>query len=143
MKKFLQDDYRLLNPEKYVSSNPPKYKSSWELTIMRMCDTRDDILQWGYEPIKIPYRNPFTKRQTVYVPDFLVLFVDKHGKKRLELWEIKPARQSNLNEARTDRDKMSVALNAVKWQAAQLWAEKNNAVFRVITEDSIYRNPRK
>jgi hypothetical protein len=70
----------------------------------------------------------------------MVLFEDQKGKKRMELWEIKPRKQTFVGEAKTNRDKMALAINAAKWQAAQIWAKEHGAIFRVINEDSLFRN---
>jgi len=105
-----------------------------------MCDSHDNIIQWGSESVKIPYRNPLTGKYTVYVPDFLVLLEDSEGHQKLELWEIKPRKQTFVEEAKQPRDKAALAVNAVKWQAAQAWSSKHGAIFRVINENDIFRN---
>ena len=50
---------------------------------LKMCDENEAIQQWASESIKIPYRDPLTGKPTIYVPDFLVVFVD--NKKSNEL----------------------------------------------------------
>jgi len=76
MSKYAQGKYQLLNPAKYVGNKSPTYRSSWEFAVMSMCDNNPSILQWASEAIHINYRNPFTNRNTIYVPDFFVMFVD-------------------------------------------------------------------
>lgn len=140
MMKTLKGTYTPINPDKYVGSYPITYRSSWELTVCQMCDSHQHIKQWASESLKIPYRNPLTGKYTVYVPDFMVFFEDKHGTSRCEVWEIKPRKQTFVSEAKYTRDKLALAVNAAKWAAAQQWAKQHGAVFRVINEDSIYRN---
>lgn len=140
--RILSGEYSPINPEKYVGSYPIVWRSTWELTICRMLDTHDSIDQWASESLKIPYFNPLTQRQTVYVPDFMVEFQDRLGKRRLEVWEIKPFKETHLNEARSNRDKASFVVNAMKWKAAQAWCNARGAKFRVITENDIFRKPR-
>lgn len=142
-KKFTTGTFKPQNPDKYVGTFPIVYRSSWELTVCRMCDNHPDIIQWASESVKIPYVNPLTRKQTVYVPDFMVMFEDKSGNRRVELWEIKPRKETFLEEAKSQRDKLALAINAAKWKEAQKWANSRGAVFRVINEDSIYRNPKK
>jgi len=108
-----------------------------------MCDTHPNIVQWASEPVKIPYVNPFTGKHTVYVPDFLIVFEDKDGNRRTEMIEVKPARQAKIHEAKTEKDKMSVVLNAAKWEAAEAYCKKYKIFFRVICETDIYNNPKK
>ena len=79
MPKYSQGKYQIRNPEKYIGKKSPTYRSSWELTFMMFCDNNPAILQWASEAIQIPYRNPFTNKNTIYVPDFLIIYMDKFG----------------------------------------------------------------
>lgn len=137
---FASGNFVPSNPKKYVGKGAITYRSSWELTFMNLCDRHPNIEYWASEPIKIPYKNPFTGKNTVYIPDFMMVYTDGNGKKQAEIIEIKPARESYLAEAKTKRDKAAVALNMVKWQAAEVWSKMNGFKFRVMTEEQIYRN---
>lgn len=137
--KFSQGVYNLKNPEKYIGAGKPIYRSSWELTVMRMCDQNEAIKQWASESVKIPYRDPLTGKATVYVPDFLVVFVDKNHQKKAELWEIKPTSQTLLEKVGKNKyNQAQFVKNQVKWAAAQNWCKQNGLTFRVITENDIY-----
>ena len=68
--KFSHGKFTPKNPEKYIGTYPISYRSSWELVFMNKCDTHPNIKQWASESIKIPYRNPLTKKHTYYIPDF-------------------------------------------------------------------------
>jgi hypothetical protein len=57
-----------------------------------------------------------------------------------ELIEIKPKKQSIIESKMNNRDKLVVAVNYAKWDAAQKWCRKQGIFFRVITEDDIFRN---
>ena len=138
VKKFNQGKFEPKNPIKYVGTYPIKYRSSWELVFMNVCDNHPNIKQWASESIKIPYRHPFTGRHTIYVPDFLVSYVDKKGKGRVEVIEIKPLKQTLVEKARGTRAKMVVAINKAKWSAAQKWCQKNGMIFRVMTEADMF-----
>jgi hypothetical protein len=142
--KFSQGIYHIKNPDKYVGLGNPRYRSSWELSVMRMCDENDAIQQWASESVKIPYKDPLTGKATVYVPDFLVVFVDNKKKKRAELWEIKPANQT-LKErvGKNPYNQAQYIRNMVKWAAARAWASQNGAIFRVITEHDLYHTGKK
>ena len=138
MSKWHQGEYKLINPEKYVGTKNPRYRSGWELTFMRMCDNHPAILSWASEPVKIPYRNPFTGDFTFYVPDFIMIYKNKSGRKIAELVEIKPKAQTLLEKAKSTKDKAVVVLNRAKWQAAGEWAKRKGIRFMVLNEDSIY-----
>lgn len=137
--RFAKGVYKVKNTEKYVGSKFPIYRSSWELFFCRFCDNNPGILEWASEPVKIPYRDPLTGRQTVYVPDFLVLYVDKNQKKHLELIEIKPAKQT-LRErvGKNPYDQAQFVKNQVKWAAARSYCQKHRIFFRVINEGDIF-----
>lgn len=137
--KYSNGHYTPRNPNKYVGKGSIIYRSSWELAFMNFCDTNTHILEWASESIKIPYRNPLTGKQSVYVPDFLVIYQNKTGKKVAELIEIKPKKQSMLTEKLNTKERATVAVNYAKWEAAAKWCKRNQIAFRVITEDQIFK----
>lgn len=143
MSKFAQGIFNLTNPQKYVGKRDPRYRSGWEHAFMRFCDTNDHVLQWASESIVIPYRHPLTGKNTNYVPDFLVVYRTKNNKMCAEVVEIKPKKQSLLESKMSARDRAVVAVNYAKWNAATKWCRRQGLVFRVITEDDIFRNGKK
>lgn len=142
MTKFAQGVYEVANKQKYVGSNAPYYRSSWELAFMRMCDSHPNVLKWASEYVKIPYQNPLTGKFTNYVPDFMIQYVDKNGAEHVELIEIKPSTQTTLENARNNKEALTVAVNAAKWKAAQEWCMRKNIRFKVINEDQIFHKPK-
>ena len=140
MSKYANGFYQILNPEKYVGKGQPHYRSSWEHTFMRFCDNNPSVLQWANEAIHINYRNPFTNKNTIYVPDFLIQYRNKNNLIITELIEIKPKKQSVIEEKMSSRDRAVVAVNYAKWDAATKWAKNNGLTFRVINEDQIFHN---
>ena len=66
MAEYAQGKYTLKNPEKYMANRQPTYRSSWEFAFMRFCDEHPSVEKWASEAVKIPYRNPFTGKQTIY-----------------------------------------------------------------------------
>jgi len=143
MSKFKQGEYLVENKQKYVGGKAPYYRSSWELAFCRMCDSHPNIVKWASENIKIPYLNPLTGKHTVYVPDFMIQYVDKNGTEHVELIEIKPSTQTTMENARGKRDQASVVLNAAKWTAAQEWCKRKGIRFKVINEDQIFQTKKK
>jgi hypothetical protein len=138
MKKFHSGTYEIKHPEKYAGKTNPRYRSGWELTFMRMCDNHPAVLSWSSEPVRIPYRNPFTGDYTYYVPDFVMIYKNKRGRKIAELIEIKPSSQTLMEKAKNKYDKARIVLNKAKWKAAGEWAKRKGMRFRVLNEDSIY-----
>lgn len=129
------------NPEKYVGGKNPIYRSSWEYTFMLFCDNNPAVEQWASEPLKIPYRDPLTGKPTVYVPDFLITYVDKNRRKHVELIEIKPANQMLREKVgKNPYNQAQYVKNQVKWAAAGAWCKKQGIQFRVINERDIFHN---
>jgi hypothetical protein len=139
MSKYAQGQFQIQNPGKYVGKGMPKYRSSWEFAVMSMCDNNPSIVQWASEAIHVAYRNPFTGKNTIYVPDFFVMFVDAAGKTHGEVWEIKPSKETSLEEAgRSPRAQAAAILNMAKWEAARAWCRAHGLTFRVVTENDIF-----
>jgi hypothetical protein len=138
MPNFRQGVYTCKNLDKYVGRNKPRYRSSWEMTFMMFLDSNDNIVQWASESISIPYRNPVTGKQSMYVPDFFVTYRSRDNTTRAEIIEIKPKKQSLIESKMSDRDRAVVAVNYAKWDAATKWCRRNGLTFRVINEDQIF-----
>jgi len=142
--KFSKGIYQVKNPEKYVGSKMPYCRSSWETTFCMFCDNNPSIQQWASEPVKIPYRDPLTGKPTVYVPDFLISYIDKNMKKHAELIEIKPANQMLIEKVgKNAYNQAQYVKNMAKWAAANKWAQQQGLKFRVINEHDIFSNTKK
>jgi hypothetical protein len=142
MAKWAQGAYKVINTDKYVGKGTPRYRSGWELSFMRFCDTNDNILQWASESINIPYRHPLTGKQTIYVPDFLVVYRTKNSTVKAEVIEIKPSGQSAITEKQNSKERAIVAINYAKWDSASKWCQRQGLTFRVITEKEMFHNGR-
>jgi hypothetical protein len=144
MAKYAQSQYRVKNPEKYMGNKTPYFRSSWEFAFMRFCDENPNVIKWASEAIKIPYRNPFTGKYTVYVPDFFISYIDAENRQHNELIEVKPLNQTSFKEAKNNRlNQAHAALNEAKWTAARQWCKQNSVVFRIVNENDIFRNGRR
>lgn len=141
MGKWARGKYAIKHPEKYIGNHSPTYRSSWEFAFCKFCDENTAILKWASESIKIPYKNPFTGKFTIYVPDFFISYIDANGKQHAELIEVKPLSQTSLKEAKRNKHNQAHAvLNQVKWAAAQSWCKANGVQFRVINENDMFHN---
>jgi len=139
MPKFARGKFKMKHPEKYVGTKVPTYRSSWELTFMNFCDTNRSIMKWASEAVQIPYRDPITQRQTVYVPDFFIQYVDKNNKMIVELIEIKPASQTILERVGKNKyNQAQFVKNQAKWAAASLWCKQQGLRFRILNENDIF-----
>jgi hypothetical protein len=142
MSKYVQGKFQLQNPAKYVGNKTPTYRSSWELVFMQFCDNNPNILNWASEAVHINYRNPLTGKNTIYVPDFLITYVDAGGGQRAEVVEVKPRKETTLEGAKNIRDQAAAILNMAKWEAARAWCRAHGLTFRVVTEDMIFHQGR-
>ncbi len=144
MAKFAQGRFEMKNPDKYVGKKTPLARSSWEFVFMRMLDEHPGVEKWASESVQIPYRDPLSGRQTIYVPDFFIVYIDKAKKRHAEVVEVKPSSQ-------TLREKVGNSLynqeqyvkNLAKWEAATAWCKQQNIRFRVINEDDIFHQGKK
>tara|TARA_B100002019_G_scaffold293181_1_gene319230 strand:+ start:4154 stop:4588 length:435 start_codon:yes stop_codon:yes gene_type:complete len=144
MARFAQGKFRLKFPEKYAGNRTPTYRSSWEYTFMKFCDEHPNVSQWASEAVKIPYRNPLTGKQTIYVPDFFIVYADKGGKQKVELIEVKPKNQSVKERlGRSRANQAHYIMNMAKWEAARSWCKQKGIFFRVITEEDIFHQGRR
>lgn len=139
MTAFAQGTFVPRNPQKYVGKGNPRYRSGWEHSFFMFCDNNDAVLEWASEAIAIKYRHPFTGKVTSYVPDVFMRYRTKNNKICTEIIEIKPRKQSLIEGKMSERDRMVVAINHAKWQAARAWCQKAGIVFRVLNEDSLFR----
>lgn len=130
----------LHNPDKYHGPLPVPCRSSWEVHFVQYCDTHPDMIAWAYEPIEIPYHDPITGKQKIYIPDFLINYRNAKGEEVQELVEVKPAHEQLDEHARNDGDRLLIARNRAKWEAASWWCQRHGCQFRIMNETNIFSN---
>ena len=139
MGRFAQGKFTLKNPDKYVGNKTPTYRSSWEFAFMKFCDEHPSVNKWASEAIRIPYRNPLSGKQTIYVPDFFIAYSDAKGKQRVELIEVKPENQTVKEKlGRSKHNQAHWIVNQAKWEAANAYCKKKGIKFRIVTEQDIF-----
>jgi hypothetical protein len=143
MAKYAQGKYTVKNPDKYVGKGTPTYRSGWEFAFMKFCDENPHVTKWASEAIRIPYKNPFTGKATIYVPDFFIAYTDADGKQHAELIEVKPSNQQVKEKAKGRQNQAHWILNQAKWEAARAWCQQNGLVFRVVNENDMFHQGRK
>ena len=138
MSKYSSGVFKPKFPKKYVGKIAPRYRSSWERSVFQFLDENTNVISWASEPIRIPYVNPFTGKNTNYIPDLLIKYIDRRGKEHVELIEIKPSTQTFQESAKSKYDKASVILNHAKWKQASNWCKQYDITFRILTESDIF-----
>lgn len=144
MSRFAQGKYTIKYPEKYVGTKTPTYRSSWEFAFMKFCDEHPSVSKWASEAIRIPYRNPLTGKQTIYVPDFFIAYTDAKGKQHVELIEVKPENQTVKEKlGRSRANQAHWIINQAKWEAANAFCKQKGIRFRIVNEGDIFHTGRK
>jgi len=145
--------YKPIHKEKYIGKEGYCVcRSSWELIFCKWCDNSPSILQWGSEPIQIPYidrtqkdyKGQYKKRR--YFPDFICKILNKNENVDIWLVEIKPyketmppsqgkrkSKKTQLYEAKT------WAVNSAKWESARAYCRRKGWFFKIITEKQLIR----
>jgi hypothetical protein len=107
---------------KYQSTKTGKsftYRSGLEEKLFKILDSHDDVMSFYAEPFSIDYIHQGQAHK--YTPDIIVNFMD--GRK--EIWEVKPANQTDLE------------MNKNKWAAAEDACKIRGWKFEVFTEQRI------
>ena len=138
---------------KYQPSFPKKYKgdptnivyrSLWERTFMKYCDTNENILEWFSEGIAVPYRSPIDNKIHRYFPDFYIKVKESNGQIKKYIIEIKPKKQTvePIPQKRKTKgyiyEVYEYAKNQAKWKAAEEWCADKGYEFKVLTEDDLF-----
>jgi len=135
--------YKPENPKKYIGdANQIVYRSLWERKMFRYCDTNEKILKWASEEIAIRYFNPVKKRVARYFPDIYIEYINKEGKKKKSLIEIKPAKETRSpTPARRTKNQLIAeslyAQNTAKWKAAEEFCLDNGWEWKIMTEKEL------
>ncbi len=146
MGKTLQGRFRPRNPQKYKgNAGNIHYRSSWEQTFMRWCDSNTHVHQWMSEERAIWYFDPVSKKKRRYFPDFIIKYVRDDGIICEEVIEIKPKKHvdgPNPNPKEKNKGVGEVSVNTyvtnmAKWKAAAEWASDRGMSFRLITEKEL------
>jgi hypothetical protein len=54
--------------------------------------------------------------------------------------EVKPKKQTLLKENASKKERITWAVNSAKWKAAQVYCEKYNMIFKILTEKELFAN---
>ncbi len=92
------------------------YRSGMECDIYECLEADKDVIKYDVEPFPVKYS--FQGETHDYHPDLSVIFNDG----RVEIWEVKPAKQTSLDK------------NKAKWTACQQHCEARGWEFIIVTE---------
>ena len=142
------------NPQKYLGANVNNisYRSSWEVSFMQVCDNNEAVIGWMSESLPsntihkgisgIPYYNPITKKNSLYIPDFFIIYVDRNKKQHVEVIEIKPLDEVPGFRGKVNKIKQArQAINAMKYKAAIIFCNQRGWFFRIMTEKQLFLQP--
>lgn len=125
----------------------PIFRSSYEKRFFYWLDTNVNIKVWGSEIIKVPYIFMIDNRKHNYYTDVYCEVLDKQGKIKKYLIEIKPSSQTvvpkkpKINNRKAMRNYMyemkRYIQNKNKWKAATAFANAHNMEFKIITEKDL------
>lgn len=148
MARWQKGNYTPKNPDKYIG-DPSKivYRSSWERSFCEFLDNNINVLEWASEEVAIPYLKPTDNRVHKYYPDFYIKYRNKDGDIVQEIVEIKPknqtyhtVRQSRARNPKTRLvENLTAAINKAKWLAASQWCQQRGIVFRILTEQDLFK----
>ncbi len=104
-----------------------------------MCDDHPAIAKWASESIKIPYRNPWDGKYTVYVPDFFIVYEHRKGKTEVCGFLIKPENHTvKESVGKSVYNQAQYIKNKAKWEAAAKYCKQKGIQFRVVTEKDLF-----
>ena len=137
---------------KYQPSFPKKYKgdptnivyrSLWERTFMKYCDTNENIVEWFSEEICVPYRSPIDNKIHRYFPDFYIKVKESNGSIKKYIIEIKPKKQTIEPQVQKRKTKGYIyevyeyAKNQSKWEAATEYCKDRGWTFKILSENEL------
>lgn len=123
---------------------------------MRMCDLSPGVISWGSESVVVQYVDNTIKerpKRRRYFIDFNMIVKSSSGSKIKYLIEIKPKCQTippnppkPVNGVISERAKASYSLamqtynrNILKWTAANRAAKSKGYIFKVLTEEHLFK----
>jgi hypothetical protein len=138
---------------KYIPENPDKYlgnpknivcRSNWERKFCKYLDKNANIIRWSSEELKIPYVSSIDKQLHNYYPDF-VFEAKKEDKIQTYIVEIKPKKQTISPKPKKNKraylnECITYETNMCKWKAAEAFCKTNGWIFKILTEDNIFKN---
>lgn len=150
---WIQGNYRLKNPEKYIGKKAPMYRSSWEADLFNMLDNNINVKKWCSENVVIPYVSIDGKTHR-YITDAYVEIINKMGELEIFLIEVKPRGQGpipngskpiklpKMPKRKTQKSMRRYIMemntykkNTLKWKAATEYCRRKGWKFLILTTE--------
>lgn len=131
--------YKPRNKSKYIGNKSSIiWRSLWERSFCKYCDSNNKIVKWAIEPFTIPYYDKGTNKYRRYYPDFFIEMED--GTKYLI--EIKPDYETKPPKMKKGSKKYLLAeqtyhTNQSKWKTAEKYCVNKGWIFKVVTEHTL------
>lgn len=131
------------NREKYIGTDTPIFRSSWEHRMMYYLDNNPNVVRWGSETVAIPYISPKDGKMHRYFVDFYVEVINREGNRSKLLIEVKPAKKllppktENRSRKTVMTETLEFYINQSKWQSARAYAARNGMEWNIYTEEDI------
>ncbi len=146
--RYYQGVYNVINKEKYIGTDKPLFRSSYEKRAMVWADSNKNVIKWGSEIVKVPYVSSIDKRLHTYFVDLYCEIKDKDTEQiKKYLIEIKPYKQTQMptkpkiknikSYNRYTRESKMYIQNQNKWQAAINFCNKRGWFFITMTEKDL------
>lgn len=136
--------YEPKNPQKYVGNHSNIVcRSNWERKFCKYLDENTNIIRWSSEEIKIPYISTIDRKIHQYYPDF-VFETTKNEQIETFVVEIKPKKQTTKPTPKKNKraylnECITYETNSCKWKAANAYCEDKGWMFKILTEDNLFK----
>ncbi len=111
-----------VHPSQKCLNGPAEYRSGWEKEVLIYLDGAQNVENYLYEGVKIPYvSNIRTKKIRTYYPDFLIRYTTGE----IVMVEVKR------------KDKLADPCVIKKKRAAEDWCQKEGIEYQIWTNDII------
>ena len=140
--RYRQGIYIPKNPDKYVGQGEIRYRSSWELRMLKWLDNHPSVIFFNSEGLIVPYLSPVDNKQHKYYVDFLAKMKLKDGSEKTYAIEIKPKKEmlpprKNRNKERMITEVTTYITNQAKWAHAKEFCDKLGISFLVLNENDL------
>lgn len=131
--------YKVRNKSKYIGDKRNIiYRSLWERSFCKWCDSSKKVKKWAIEPFELPYFDSGQNKNRKYNPDFYMEMDD--GEKYLV--EVKPDYETKPPAMKKGTKKYLVAestfiTNSCKWETAKRYCASKGWKFRIVTEHTL------
>ena len=135
------------NIKKDSLGKPPFARSSYENRMFTWLDLNKNVVSWGSEIIVVEYINDNDRKLHKYWLDVYMEMRHSDGIVRKHIVEVKPKKKlvpPKLPKNKTKKAMFNYEMamaeyvqNQCKWKFAKRWADSNNMVFSVVTEEEL------